>query len=46
MGYEGLIGNTPMVQLRSLSAATGCEVLVKVGPSCETERRISGLSRA
>lgn len=29
-GYEGLIGNTPMVQLQSLSAATGCEVLVKV----------------
>lgn len=29
-GYEGLIGNTPMVQLQSLSAATGCEILVKV----------------
>ncbi|CAM9606759.1 unnamed protein product [Scytosiphon promiscuus] len=31
-GYEGLIGNTPMVKLHSLSAATstGCEILVKV----------------
>ncbi|CAM9876446.1 unnamed protein product, partial [Hapterophycus canaliculatus] len=29
-GYEGLIGNTPMVKLLSLSAATGCEILVKV----------------
>lgn len=29
-GYEGLIGNTPMVKLQSLSAATGCEILVKV----------------
>lgn len=29
-GYEGLIGNTPMVQLQSLSAATDCEILAKV----------------
>lgn len=29
-GYEGLIGNTPMVHLESLSAATGCQILVKV----------------
>lgn len=32
-GYEGLIGNTPMVRLRSLSAATGCDILVKVSAS-------------
>lgn len=30
-GYEGLIGNTPMVKLQSLSAATSCDILVKVG---------------
>ncbi|CAM9146029.1 unnamed protein product [Ascophyllum nodosum] len=30
MGYQGLIGKTPMVKLRSLSAATGCDILVKV----------------
>ena len=29
-GYAGLIGGTPMVRLRGLSARTGCEVLAKV----------------
>lgn len=33
-GYEGLIGNTPMVRLESLSKATGCEILVKVSLRC------------
>lgn len=33
-GYEGLIGNTPMVKLHSLSAATGCDILVKVCLPC------------
>jgi len=28
-GIEGLIGNTPLIKLRSLSKATGCEILVK-----------------
>lgn len=28
-GIEGLIGNTPMIRLGSLSEATGCEILVK-----------------
>ncbi|CAM9430599.1 unnamed protein product, partial [Discosporangium mesarthrocarpum] len=28
-GYEGLIGNTPIIRLRSLSEATGCEILAK-----------------
>lgn len=28
-GVEGLIGNTPLIKLRSLSEATGCEILVK-----------------
>lgn len=32
-GYEGLIGNTPMVRLRTLSDATGCDILVKVSLS-------------
>lgn len=34
MGYEGLIGNTPMVKLQSLSAATGCDIFVKVCLPC------------
>ncbi|KAK9475075.1 tryptophan synthase beta subunit-like PLP-dependent enzyme [Dipodascopsis tothii] len=29
-GVEGLIGNTPMVRIRSLSEATGCEVYGKL----------------
>ncbi|VVT46096.1 uncharacterized protein SAPINGB_P001044 [Magnusiomyces paraingens] len=29
-GVEELIGNTPMVELRSLSAATGCRILAKL----------------
>ncbi|KAF3898675.1 PALP domain-containing protein [Trichophyton interdigitale] len=28
-GIEGCIGNTPMVRIRSLSEATGCEILAK-----------------
>jgi len=27
-GHVGLIGNTPLVKLQSLSEATGCEILV------------------
>lgn len=29
VGVEGLIGNTPLIKLRSLSDATGCEILAK-----------------
>lgn len=29
VGVEGLIGNTPLIKLKSLSDATGCEVLAK-----------------
>jgi hypothetical protein len=28
-GVEGLIGNTKLVRIRSLSIATGCEILAK-----------------
>nr|POF16786.1 cysteine synthase 2 [Quercus suber] len=28
-GIEGLIGNTPLIKLRALSEATGCEILAK-----------------
>lgn len=28
-GIEGLIGNTPLIKLKSLSEATGCEILAK-----------------
>ncbi|KAJ3343639.1 hypothetical protein HDU93_007520 [Gonapodya sp. JEL0774] len=28
-GIEGLVGNTPMVRIRSLSEETGCEILAK-----------------
>ncbi|KAK5172145.1 Cysteine synthase 2 [Saxophila tyrrhenica] len=29
MGVEGLIGNTPLIKLKALSEATGCEILGK-----------------
>ncbi|KXS99585.1 hypothetical protein AC578_2200 [Pseudocercospora eumusae] len=29
VGVEGLIGNTPLIKLKSLSDATGCEILAK-----------------
>jgi cysteine synthase A len=29
LGIEGLIGNTPLIKLASLSGATGCEILAK-----------------
>jgi len=29
VGVEGLIGNTPLVKLKALSEATGCEILAK-----------------
>lgn len=29
VGIEGLIGNTPLIKLKSLSDATGCEILAK-----------------
>jgi cysteine synthase A len=29
VGIEGLIGNTPLIKLRSVSEATGCEILAK-----------------
>jgi hypothetical protein len=29
-GYVGLVGNTPMIRIKSLSDATGCEILAKV----------------
>jgi cysteine synthase A len=28
-GIEGLVGNTKLVRIRSLSVATGCEILAK-----------------
>lgn len=36
-GIEGLIGNTKLVRIRSLSLATGCEILAKAEvPPCPT----------
>lgn len=29
-GVEGCIGNTPLLRIKSLSDATGCEILAKV----------------
>lgn len=29
VGVEGLIGNTPLIKIKSLSNATGCEILAK-----------------
>jgi cysteine synthase A len=29
-GIEGLIGNTPLMRIKSLSDATGCEILVNI----------------
>lgn len=31
-GFPGLVGNTPIVELSSLSAATGCTILVRLNP--------------
>jgi cysteine synthase A len=28
-GIEGCIGNTPLIKIKSLSDATGCEILAK-----------------
>lgn len=28
-GIEGTIGNTPLIRIKSLSEATGCEILAK-----------------
>ena len=39
-GIEGCIGNTPLIKIRSLSEATGCEILAKA------EVRALGLSTA
>lgn len=29
-GFPGLVGNTPLVELTSLSKATGCKILVSI----------------
>eukprot|EP00953_Heterococcus_sp_UTEX-ZZ885_P034326 17790-Heterococcus_DN1.PRE.2 len=29
-GYVGLVGNTPMIRIKCLSDATGCDILAKV----------------
>lgn len=29
IGIEGLIGNTPLIKIKSLSEATGCDILAK-----------------
>jgi cysteine synthase A len=41
-GIEGLVGNTKLVRIRSLSVATGCEILAKaeVPPSPSPLRNI------
>ena len=33
-GVAGLIGNTPMVRIKSLSDATGCDILAKAEVNC------------
>lgn len=30
IGFAGLVGNTPLVRLNSMSEETGCEILAKV----------------
>eukprot|EP00937_MAST-01D_sp_MAST-1D-sp2_P004085 g4085.t1 len=43
-GFAGLIGNTPMLELRSLSRATGCTVLAKaefMNPGGSTKDRVA-----
>ena len=32
-GVDGLIGNTPLMRIKSLSEATGCTILVSFFPS-------------
>jgi cysteine synthase A len=33
-GVDGLIGNTPLMKIKSLSEATGCLVLVRTNSEC------------
>ncbi|KAG0198693.1 hypothetical protein BGX28_007884 [Mortierella sp. GBA30] len=43
-GVAGLIGNTPMVRIKSLSEATGCEILAKaefLNPGGSTKDRVA-----
>ncbi|KAF9420304.1 hypothetical protein BGZ94_009161 [Podila epigama] len=43
-GVAGLIGNTPMVRIKSLSDATGCEILAKaefLNPGGSTKDRVA-----
>ena len=46
-GIEGLVGNTKLVRIRSLSRATGCEILAKaeVSPFLAQKSRILTLLR-
>ncbi|CAG8569300.1 6690_t:CDS:2 [Paraglomus brasilianum] len=39
-GIEGLVGNTPLIRLKSLSEATGCEILL------QNYRELAGKSRS
>ena len=45
-GFPGLVGNTPLVELTSLSKATGCTILVRIFASDDDEtlmlRRLTG----
>lgn len=36
-GIEGCIGNTPLFKIKSLSEATGCEILMKAEVPLETQ---------
>ena len=44
LGFPGLVGNTPMVELRKLSRATGCTILAKaefLNPGGSTKDRVA-----
>lgn len=40
-GFPGLIGNTPLLELKSLSKATGCRILVRVAISSSSYAFVS-----
>jgi cysteine synthase A len=43
-GIEGCIGNTPLFKIRSLSEATGCEILVKAEARLHTVTALTFLT--
>lgn len=44
-GIEGAIGNTPLIHIKSLSEATGCEILAKAEVGYHPDQWRRGLAQ-